>query len=138
MELNSLVLTQEAVNVIDNGAWVGDLPGAEGLELFVVGMESEQAKKAMVTAQANTRLKNKGAPLTGEQHADATRLVLADVVLKDWRGLTEGGNPVAYDKAKAQEWITSRRGERFAGMVLIAAQRLDASAQDFVETVAKN
>lgn len=138
MELSNIVLTDEAINVIDNGAWVADLPGADGLELYVIGMESEEAKKAMVSAQANARIKSEGKPLTSEEHANATRSVLAEVVLKDWRGLTSDGQEVKYEKAKAIQWITSRNGERLAGLALIAAQRLDSSAQSFVEQVAKN
>lgn len=138
MDIKNLVLSQAAVDVIDNGTWVTDLPGADGVSLFVTGMESEAAKAAMITAQADARMKNKGDPLTPKQHSDCTRKVLADVVLKDWKGLTDNGKEIPYDKTLAYEWITSRRGERFAGLVLIAAQRVDAMAGEFAEKAAKN
>lgn len=138
MDIKNLVLSQAAVDVIDNGTWVTDLPGANGVSLFVTGMESESAKAAMITAQADARMKNKGEPLTPQQHSDCTRKVLAEVVLKDWKGLTDNGKEIPYDKTLAYEWITSRRGERFAGLVLIAAQRVDAMAGEFAEKAAKN
>ena len=138
MDIKNLVLSDEAVNIIDNGTWVDNLPGAEGVSLFVTGMESEAAKAAMISAQADARMKNNGEPLTALQHSDATRKVLAEVVLKDWKGVTDNGKEIAYDKQLAKKWITIRNGERFAGLVLIAAQRVDAMAGEFAEKVAKN
>lgn len=138
MDIKNLVLTDEAINVIDKGAWVGDLPGAGGLELFVCGMESQEAREAMNAAQANARAQNKGKPLSNEQLAACTRSVLADVVLKGWRGLTSDGKPVEYSKDMAKKWFTSRNGERFASLALIASQRVDSDAQSFVEQVTKN
>lgn len=138
MDIKNLVLSDDALNVIDNGAWVGDFDGAPGLELKVCGMNSQEANKARIKAQETERMKNKGQMLTTEQLADCTRIVLAEVVLKDWRGLTDNGQEVKYDKAKAKEWIMSRNGERFAGLVLMAAQSIDGDANAFVDQVAKN
>ncbi len=138
MDIKNLVLSDAALEVIDSGVWVGDFDEAEGLELKVCGMQSQDVRKAMTAAQARARGANKGKPLNVEQLNVCTREVLADVVLKDWRGLTSEGKPVAYDKANSTEWLTSRNGERLAGMVLIAANRVDAEANEFVEIAAKN
>lgn len=138
MDINNLVYSDKALDLIDNGTWVGELPGADGLELFVTGMGSPEVAKAMDAEQTAARVKNKGKPLSDTQRADCTRRVLASHVLKGWRGLTSNGAPVEYDAAKAVEWLTSRNGERFAGLVLVASQRVDMMANDFAETVAKN
>lgn len=138
MDIKNLVLSDEAVNILDNGYWVKDLDGAPGVEFLVTGLDSISARKAMVSAHADARMKNKGEAVSSEQHLECTRKVLAEVVLKDWKGLTDNGKEIAYDKQLAKQWITSRNGERFAGLVLTAALRVDAMAGEFAEKVAKN
>ncbi len=66
------------------------------------------------------------------------RQTLAEVVIKGWKGLTQGGKPVEFTPELAKSWITSRKGEKFAGMVLQAAQRVDDQANDFVQEVSEN
>lgn len=138
MELSKFVLSDEAVNIIDNGTWVGDLPGAGDAEFFVCGFESDEAVKARTNYEADARLKNQGAPLTAEQHRDVFNKVLAEVCLKDWRGWTVNGEPVPYDKEKAVKWITSRNGREFANLVFMAAKRVDTQANELSEALLKN
>lgn len=139
MELNNLVLSDKAVDIIENGTWVGDLPGAGDLELFVCGFEgNDAAQKAYTTALSDARLKNKGAPLTDAQVRDCMTKVLADVCLKDWRNLTSNGEPVPYDKEQARKWITSRNGRDFANLVFVAAKRVDTQANELAEALSKN
>lgn len=138
MDINEIIFSDEALNVIDTGTWVGDLIEAPGLELLVCGLRSKDAQKSMEQKQAHLRLKNRGKPLTTEQLAKTMRETLAEVVLKDWRGLKEGDKPVPYSKELATKWITSRAGEKFANLVLQAAQQVDDQANDFVEQVTKN
>lgn len=138
MELNEIVLTDEALNVIDSGAWVDDIEGAPGLRLFVIGLTSKDAKKALEQKQAALRMKNRGKQLTNEQLANCTREVLAEVVLKNWEGLTQDGKPVEFSPELAAKWILSRNGERFTGMVLQASQQVDANASEYIKEVSKN
>lgn len=138
MDIKDLVLSDEALNVIDKGTWVGDLDGAPGVELLVCGIGSKDAQKALSQKQAALRLKNRGKPLNEEQLAKAMRETLAEAVLKGWRGLKSDGKDLAFSPELAVEFITSRNGERFAGLVLLAAQRVDADASLFVEEATKN
>jgi len=138
MDINEIILTDEALNVIDNGTWIDDIEGAPGLELLVVGLTSKDARKSIEQKQAAARLKNRGKALTAEQLAEAMRQTLSEVVIKGWKGLTEGGKPVEFTPELAKSWINSRKGEKFAGMVLQAAQRVDDQANDFVKEVSKN
>lgn len=138
MDINELVLTDEALALVDNGTWVGDLVGAPGVELQVCGFQSKEARDLLDKKQAQMRLKNRNKPLSAEQLARCTREVLAEVVLKDWRGLKSGGKDLPYSKELATKWLTSRNGEKLAVLVLQAAQTLDDSANDFVEGVSKN
>ncbi len=138
MEIKDLVLSDEALKVIDTGVWVDDLDGAPGVELLVCGIGSKDAQKTLSQKQAALRLKNRGKPLNEEQLAKAMRETLAEVVLKGWRGLKDGGKDLAYSPEQAVSFITSRNGERFAGLVLQAAQRVDADASLFAEEATKN
>lgn len=138
MDIKEIILTDEGLSAIDNGVWVGDLSGAPGLELLVTGVRAKEAQKTLEQKQAHLRLKNRGKPLTEEQLARAMRETLAEKVLKGWRGLTSNGDAVNYDQDLAAQWILSRNGEKFAGLVLQAAQRVDDQANDFAEEIVKN
>ena len=138
MDINDLILSDEALNVIDNGTWVDDFPEAPGLGLYVVGLNSEAAQNATRHKMQVQRGKNRGRPLSDDQLATITKEVLVDVVLKDWRGLKANGQDVKYSKEQAKQWIMSRKGERFTSLVLQAAQRVDSEASEFVEEATKN
>lgn len=138
MDIKDIILSDEAIDLIDNGTWVGDLPGAPGLKLLVCGMQSKVARDLLDQKIAAKRMENDGKPLTNEQHERLAKEVAAEVVLKDWSGLKDGDKPVKYSQKLASQWILSRNGERFSGLVLHAAQRLDAQANKFAETVTKN
>lgn len=138
MDISSLILTDAGLDAIDNGIWVGDLPGLEGVKLRVTGIGGEAAQKSLQAKKAALRLSNGGKPLTDEQSAKAMCETLAEVVLKDWDGLTDGGNPVKYNKELATKWLTSRNGAAFAGVVLAAAQKVDNNANELTKELSKN
>lgn len=138
MDINNLILTDEALNVIDNGAWFDDFEEAPGLRLKVRGLQSDASRDLLNQKQAQARAKNRNKPLTDKQLAHCTREVLHEVVLLDWDGLKDGDKPIKYSQELAKKWIMSRNGERFAGLVIHAAQQIDAQAGDFVEEVTKN
>ncbi len=138
MDINEIILSDEALNAIDTGVWVDDIDGAPGLSLLVIGLSSKDAQKSIEQKQSAARLKNRGKALTTEQLAKAMRETLAEVVIKGWKGLTQNGKPVEFTPELAQKWISSRNGEKFAGMVLQAAQRVDDQANDFVKEASKN
>lgn len=138
MEINSIILSDEALNALDNGAWVREIDGLPGVSLKVCGLSSPEAQKAINAKQAAMRAKNGGKPLAMEQLAKSVNETLAEVVLKDWEGFTDKGEPVPYSKALAKKWITARNGEKLAAIVLRTAQMVDADANAFVEEVGKN
>ena len=138
MEINELIVSDEALNVIDNGAWVGDLPGYEGCRIFVRGMQSEKAQKFVQARQAQLRSENDGEPLTQEQHLKISREVLGEVIITDWDGFTDKGKPAKFDKKQVAAWLASRNGEKLAGIVFYGANKIDRDAESFVESVTKN
>lgn len=138
MDISQLVHSDEALNVIDNGAWVGDIPGLDGVRLKVRGTQSEAVQKAISEKQAKLRAANKGEPLTTEQHDKITKSVFAEVVLIDWDGFTNKGEPLPYDQKLAKEWLTKRNGKKFFNVVAYCAQKIDGDAESFVGAVEKN
>lgn len=138
MEINNLVLSDQAQGLLENGTWVRDIPGAPGVGFFVLGWGSEPVQKELEKEQRQAREDNKGEPLTAEQYASCTRNVLSNVVLKDWEGLTDNGKELKYSKKLATEFLTSKNGERLANAVLSASQRLSARVNDFVKVAVKN
>lgn len=138
MDINDLILSDEALAVIDRGTWVDVGDEAPGVKLLVVGLQSKEAKDAMRYKQEKARKMNRGKPLTDAQHSAITKEVLYEVILKDWDGLKQNGEPLAYSPELAKQWIGSRAGEKFALLVLTAANRLDDMANEYVEEVSKN
>lgn len=138
MEISDLIISDAALNLIDGGTWMGDFDDAPGVELLVTGLQSEAAQKALRAKQADLRKKNRGKIISEEQSSRITKEVLVEVVLKDWRGLKSSGEDVPYSKEMAQKWLLSRNGEKFVGLVLSAAYRLDAQASDLAKELEKN
>lgn len=138
MEISSLVRSKEALDLIDNGTWVGDFDEAPGVRLKVCGMQSEAVQKMIRQKQTALRLKNRNRPLTEEQMAKVTKETLHEAVLKDWEGFTSDGAAMPYDAALAKQWIMSREGEPFTSLVLQAAQRVDSEAEELAKELTKN
>lgn len=138
MDINDIILSDEALSVIDNGTWVGDFDAAPGLELLVLGLRSTDAQKSMEAKQAQARLKNRNRALTEKQLSRLMKETLAEVVLKGWKGLKDGKKPVEFSKELAEKWMLSRNGEKFVDIVLQAAERVDSQTNDFVGQVSKN
>jgi|SRR5690625_1541508 len=138
MDIKDLILSDEALAVVDAGTWVDMSDEAPGVELFVTGLRSAEARKALREKQAFARKKNRGKELSDEQHSEITKEVLCEHILKGWRGLKSDGKDLEYDPELARSFIMARNGERFSELVITAAQRLDEEANDFVEEVSKN
>lgn len=138
MDISKLILTDAGLNAIDNGVWVDDVPGYPGVSVLVTGLSSESAQANLKTKKAAIRLSNGGKPLTIEQESSAAREMMAESVLKGWKGITDGGVDVEYTPELAREWMTSRKGDVFANLVLLAAQKVDSNANELVKVLTKN
>lgn len=138
MEISKLVMSTAALNVIDNGAWVGDLHEDKSLELFVIGQNSEEAQKFIQAEQIAMRAANGGKPLTVEDVKNLNLKLLGQVIIKDHRGLTSGGKPLKFDREQVAAWVAGREGADFANRIALASNRIDADAESFVEAATKN
>lgn len=137
MEINQLVMSDEKVAVIEDGAWVDGFEEAPGVGFFVRGFSSDAVQQALATAQLKARTDAGRILTTEEMSAIATR-VLAEVALLDWRGLTDEEVPVPFDRKLAVQWLTSRGGKRLAMLVFAASQRIDTDTEKFIDQASKN
>lgn len=137
MDLNELILSDAAVEGIETGAWVGNIPGMPDLRLKVLGTSAKAHVKAHQAKLEEARKKSRK-PLTDDQVATAVKEALAEVTLVDWDGITDNGKAVKFDRALAKKWLTSRNGKKLADAVFWCAQKLDEDATEYVETVTKN
>lgn len=137
MEINQLVMSDEKVAVIEDGAWVDGFEEAPGVGFFVRGFSSDAVQQALATAQLKARTEAGRILTTEEMSAIATR-VLAEVALLDWRGLTDEEVPVPFDRQLAIKWLTSRGGKRLAMLVFAASQRIDTDTEKFIDQASKN
>lgn len=138
MEIKNLVLSEQALEVIDNGVWVDDLEHAPGVKLKVLGLRSEAVQKSLRAKHTAARIKNGGGPLSEDDQTRCMRETMAEVAILDWSGLTSNGKPVAFSRKLAKEYIVPRGGDMFAALVLSACQRVDSEAESFVDQLKKN
>lgn len=137
MDINAFVISEEGQDLINSGTWVGDFDEAPGVRLKVKGLRADDVEKHRKKLEAEMLIKNRNKPLNEDQNAKMMCNLLADAVLQDWDGFTDKGEPLPYDKALAKEWLTSKRGDKFAMLVLSAATRLDKEANELVESLKK-
>lgn len=141
MEIANVILSKESNQVIQDGAWVGNLFGAdETVRLKVRGMQSKTARETMLAKLTEMRMANEGKPLTVSQKNTAYAQTMAEACLMDWEGFTSGGKPFPFDAALASQWLTSKEEghQRFQNMVAQAVNQIDLDASSFVEEVSKN
>lgn len=88
----------------ENGVRV---PFYEDAVLIIASSENPKYRAALAKSARANKIK-----LDGEPHADTVRMTtqitckaMADHILLGWEGITEGGQPVEYSKAKAYEYL---------------------------------
>jgi len=137
MDIQSLKRNSAAIAA---GQWVGDIPGLGDVRLRVRGLSSP------IVVQTRNRLERKvprdQRERDGSLKADVALAVfgqvLHDVVLLDWDGLTDAGEPVPYDKGLAEQWLTDPDFAFFADAVVYAAQIVDKGRVEDAEALKGN
>ena len=138
MEISNLVYTPDAMQLINDGTWVGDLKGAPGVELLVVGMSSEAVRKARKQKTEALRLRLRNAEPSDEQLERVGHELMYEVVLKGWKGLKQNGEELEYTQELAKKFITDAGGEAFRSLIVQAASQLDAQASYLAEDLKKS
>lgn len=140
MEISEIVISSGEAAVIDLGAWVGDIAGFPGVRVLVTGLTRNPDAQAAIRQrlEAIQKASDEQAEPDEKQRAQVIKTVLADIVLQDWDGFTQGGKKLKFSREKAKQWIESREGEMLAALVFAAASKIDENASAFVDSVAKN
>ena len=141
MDINELFMSQEAESLLESGAWVGGIEEIPGVEFKVIGGTSRKFVAAINAKMGQARVKNKGRPLDNDEIGQITREAIGEVMILDWRGLTNNGEPVPFDRELAKKWAHTRIKKSFktvADLIAEAATKLDHDAQSFVEVAVKN
>lgn len=137
MDISKIKKDPAAINA---GQWVGEIPDMGDLRLKVRGMSSTtfRDERAKLERAVPKEDRNRDGSLSAAAGLRVVGQAMANVGLLDWDGLTDGGNPVAYNKALATEWLTNPEFEHFLDATVWAARVVDAGEADKVKEVAGN
>lgn len=140
MDISEILLDEKTIAAIDDGVWIDDNPEAPGLRLKVRGWSSEkvQSLKSFKERRASRKERDASGNLVHAAQIRIIREVVAEAILLDWEGLTEGGKPIPYSKELARKWLMSRTGDKFLGIVSDAATQVDNRLEDAAEELEKN
>lgn len=133
MNLSDLRIDIAAEN---EGRWVSGIPEMGDLELLVRGLDCDAAQRvrARVARMRESGLRHQHMPdvmvreLMARPNPAALSRVLIEAVLLDWRGLTDGGEPVLYSRDTAERLILEPRFRLFRNAVIWAADRVGKSS----------
>jgi hypothetical protein len=137
MEIKDLKKNSSAISA---GQWVDDIPDMGELRLKVRGLSSPAVSALRARKERAVPRKQRNRDGTLKQ-ATAMRIsseILAEIVLIDWEGITDGGKPVPYDKALATKWLTDLDYQDFANAGAWAAMLVDRGESDELEELAGN
>lgn len=124
MEIKSL--KRDSANA-EAGQWVSDIPGMGDVRLKVRGFYSP-------TVIAIRSRKERAVPRDDRERDGSLKPSVAmrimgetmhEAVLLDWDGFTNEGEPLAFDRALAKDWLTDPDFSAFADAVAWAAQVVD-------------
>lgn len=139
-------LSQLKTNVaaVENGVWMKDLPGWDGLELKVRGLNNSEYRALQRNLnEAIPRIRWQTGKVTPKEVEEISHKLLHQTVLMDWRGLedeNEAGNavPLPYTAEKAWELLSNPEFVVFRDIVIFAASLVGSEAAEAEEADAKN
>ncbi len=126
-------------NAIEQGEWVGDLPGLEGVRVLVRGIGNAEYRRL------NTKLMRKVSPqesvagLSPERSDAIMTQLLAETVLLGWEGIEDDdGQPLVYSRETATRLLGDPAMRRFRDAVSFAATTVGERRAEQQEADAKN
>lgn len=134
MEISALKATSDA---LEAGEWVDNLPHLGDVALCIRPVQSHTVKRALGRAMraVGPEGRSAGGDILPDVQDEIDHQVTLDVILVDWKNLTQDGEPLPYDRELAAEWL---RLPLFAGAVRLAAQRAAAKADKRLEDLKGN
>jgi hypothetical protein len=107
MKLSDIAVDQ---NLVEQGAWVGDIPELEGVRLKCRGSDNKDWRR-MSQHLVNAVPRKKRIPLLDPAEADRINgVLLRECGLLDWSGIEDvDGKPLPYSKKKAEEFLVHKK-----------------------------
>lgn len=136
MDISKFLRTDEDYEPIDNGRWMPVSEDNPDTQFFVIGMQSKEAQDYLKNAAARLREQNGGKELTSEQFNQITQDCLAEVCLKDWKGVKNNDKKVPFSRDLARKSMNSH-DKTFMVIVSGLVSELDRNAEKYVEAVTK-
>lgn len=136
MDISKFLRTDEDYEPIDNGRWMPVSEDNPDTQFFVIGMQSKEAQDYLKNAAARMREQNGGKELTSEQFNQITQDCLAEVCMKDWKGVKNNGKKVPFSRDLARKSMNSR-DKTFMVIVSGLVNELDRNVEKYVEAVTK-
>lgn len=128
-------------SVIEDGKWVGEIPGYGDVKLRVRGRSSrafDSAYSQLLRDLPRHDRERDGMTPTPEARDRCFALALHAAVLIDWDGISDNGARVPYEKELAARWLTDPDYEPFRDAVSWAAGVVDNEAAAINEAIEKN
>jgi hypothetical protein len=136
MKIESLELTEEQKNLVEVGAWVGDLPEMGNIRLKVRGANNKDwSRMAQRLINAVPRKKKVNGQLDQDEAVRVSAAILLNTGLLDWENIEDDNGPVPYDKKTAAKYL---EGERFRAGVQTACERVAQGIEDKIEEIVGN
>lgn len=136
MDISKFLRTDEDYEPIDNGRWMPVSEDNPDTQFFVIGMQSKEAQDYLKNAAARMREQNGGKELASEQFNQITQDCLAEVCMKDWKGVKNNGKKVPFSRDLARKSMNSR-DKTFMVIVSGLVNELDRNVEKYVEAVTK-
>lgn len=137
MDLNEIAVDPAK---IEEGEWVDEIPGMGDLRLQVRGLNCIGYRRAIDRRVRALPRSDRGrdGSISPEANDKLTGQAMAEALLLGWDGLTAGGQPVPYTKAKATELLTSPRFAALRGAVFYAAGQVGAEVEEHQQAILGN
>lgn len=136
MKVSALKVNSAA---LEEGRWVGDLPGLDGVKFRVRGFGNKDYRRLMTKLQAKVSTADRITGKAAEMSDDLTNQLLVETILLDWSGIEdENENPIPYSKEQALEWLADPDMRKLREGIMVAADVVGDTAAEQAKADAKN
>ena len=136
MRLRDIAIDAHA---IEQGEWVDDLPGLDGVRVLVRGIGNADYRRLQAKLMRKVTPAESINGMSPERGDEITTKLLAETVLLGWEGIEDDdGAPLAYSKEKAVELLADPALRRFRDGVMFAATTVGERRAAQAEADAKN
>lgn len=128
------------VNAIEEGRWVPLGSEFPGVEILTKGLTSTGAKlfQAKASREAPRRERTASGRLTEDAQERILRETVIEKCVQDWRGLSAGGEPLAFSKETLRMIMTEPKARRIAAAIVTAITDLETATTEAAEAVVGN